>query len=366
MSDGPKCCFRSAKKIGFQNKFCNWADAFQSPNFINTPTLAASYFKIVIMTKILKISILLTFASIGRTYATTWDEPWANKVIKEASSFVLAKIISTKPDKGIRIFVLKTLGGIKLTDTLLIDNFYLLHLCSRSSGHDAEFNTQGIDTCYFFLKQNSENQFCIATPTTGFDYVSDGKVAATFRHSYHQAAVPSVIYEKAMSAVFNNYHNLEYDTAFIKQFVIENLNKSPAGFGKEEIGLFFLQHVALECIYHLKLNIDETLPLPFLDDKNNFHSQVSAARAMISFDTESNRMALLRAIGDTTKRNFVRVMCVWSIGELKPTKYKTSLLELERTASDETDNFGGDFMDPRVCTYVPNLKKSLHDLVEKL
>ncbi len=51
------------------------------------------------------------------------------------------------------------------------------------------------------------------------------------------------------------------------------------------------------------------LVLPFLNDKNNFHSQVSAARAMRAFNTEANKQALLKVIADTCKRDFVRVMC---------------------------------------------------------
>ena len=317
------------------------------------------------MKKYLRILFVLTFLSSANTYATTWDEPWADKVIKGSTSFILAKVIATDPDKGIKIVILKTMSGKKLTDTILINNFYLLDLCS-SSGHGAEFETETIDSCYFFINQNTKGQFCIATPTTGFDYVSDGQVSATFRHSYHQASVPVSVYEKTMTAVFNNYHGLPYDKEYIEKFVNEKLGISPAGFGESEINTFFLQHVALECVYHLKLNIKETLLLPFINDKNNFHNQVSAARAMRAFNTETNKQELLKAIGDTTKRNFVRVMCVWSLSEFNPKELKTQLQKLEESASDERDDFGGNIMDPRICTHIPSLKEALKELVEKL
>lgn len=317
------------------------------------------------MKKYLTILVVLTFLSSANAYATTWDEPWADKVIKGAASFILAKVIAADPDKGIKIVVLKTMSGKKLTDTILINNFYLLDLCS-SSGHGAEFITEVIDSCYFFIDQNSKGQFCIATPTTGFDYVSGGQVSATFRHSYHQAAVPVSVYEKTMTAVFNNYHDLPYDKEYIEKFVNEKLGMSPAGFGESEINTFFLQHVALECVYHLKLNIKEALVLPFLNDKNNFHNQVSAARAMRAFNTETNKQELLKAIGDTTKRNFVRVMCVWSLAEFTPKELKTQLQKLQESASDERDDFGGNIMDPRICTHIPSLKNALKELVDKL
>jgi hypothetical protein len=318
------------------------------------------------MRKYLISLFFITMLSSANSYATTWDEPWADKVIKEATSFILGKVISNNPEKGIKVFVLKTLGGKEVVDTILISNFYLLTICSSSGGHGAEFHTKPIDSCYFFINQNSKGQFSIATPTTGFDYVSDGHVMATFRHSYHQASVPVFVYEKTMTAIFNNYHNLTYDKAYIEKFVIENLSKSPAGFGEDEINTFFLQHVALECVYHLKLNIKETLVLPFLNDTNNFHNQVSAARAMNAFNTETNKQELLKAIGDTTKRNFVRVMCVWSLSDFNLKEFKAQLQHLELTASDERDGFGGNIMDPRVCTHIPTLKNALHKLVDKL
>src|SRR3982750_1471242 len=125
--------------------------------------------------------ILVTVLTITKSFATTWDEPWANQVIKEATSFVLAKVVSSNPEKAIKIRIIKTLGGNSLTDTIFISNFYLLDLCSSSGGHGAEFITETVDSCYFFLKKNDQGQYCIATPTTGFDYVNENHVMATFR-----------------------------------------------------------------------------------------------------------------------------------------------------------------------------------------
>jgi len=318
------------------------------------------------MTRIFKILLLSIVVNSSNSYATTWDEPWADKVIREASSFVLAKVVSNDPEKGIRIVIIKNLSGKELKDTILISNFYLLNICSSSGGHGAEFDTRLVDSCYFFINQNAKGEFCIATPTTGFDYVSDGNVMATFRHSYHQASVPVSVYEETMTAIFNNYHSMSYDRDYISRFVRENLNKAPAGFGENEINIFFLQHVALECVYHLKLDIIGTLLLPFLNDKDNFHNQVSAARALSAVQNERNKIELLKAIGDTTKRNFVRVMCVWSLSKLKPTELKAQLQKIEESASDESDGFGGNIMDPRVCTHVPTLKEALKELIDKL
>jgi hypothetical protein len=127
-----------------------------------------------------------------------------------------------------------------------------------------------------------------------------------------------------------------------------------------------MQHVALECVHHLKLNIDENLIFPFLNNKNNFHSQVSAARALVAFNTNSSKQALLKIIGDTSQREFVQVMCIWTIEEFNPRELKSEIIKLSKTASDESDGFGGNIMDPRICTSLPTVKEALQNLSSKL
>jgi hypothetical protein len=314
----------------------------------------------------IRIFITLSFFLFSSiSYALTWDEPWAEKVIRGSSSFILAKIKSVDEEKGISITIVKTLGGKALQGDILISNFYLLTICSNS-GQAIEFMTQPMDSCYFFIKENEKGEYCIATPTTGFDYLDEGKVVSTYRHSYHQASVPMNVYEMTMTAIFNHYHDVAYDRKPVIDFVNEYLNKKPAGFSPNEIDIFFLQHAALESIYHLKLKeINEILPLPFLNDTTNFHHQVSAARALSAFNTATNKQALIKILHDTSRRNFVKVMCIWSLGELNANDLKASLVKLQATASDETDGFGGNFMDHRVCTSIPTVKDALTDLIAK-
>lgn len=308
----------------------------------------------------------MLISTFSKSYSTTWDEPWADKVIKEASSFVLAKVISTDSKKGIIIEIIKTLGGNDLKGTILISDFYLLSICSTSGGHGAEFETNQVEQCFFFIKQNIDGKYCIATPTTGFDYVSNGEVTSTFRHSYHQASVPLEIYEKTMTSVFNNYHNIKYDEKFITDFVNETLSKKPAGFSETEIKTFFLQHVALECIYHLRLKVNLNLIIPFLNDTENFHSQISGARAIIAINTVESKQELLKVINDKSRRNFVKVICIWSLEELNAKELKSELQKIEKNASEEDDGFGGNIMDPRICTSIPTVKAALENLLKKL
>ena len=301
------------------------------------------------------LSVSLAFTP---AYATTWNEPWADEVIKGASSFVLAKVVKSDPQKGVEIRVIKILGGKELPASLSITSFYLLNLCSTSDD-GPEFHIAETDSCYFFIHQDAKGQYGIATPTTGFDYVDEGKVVATFRHSYHQASVPVAVYEMTMTAIFNHYHGLPYKEAEVRRFIDTYLALSPAGFGEGEIDTFFLQHVALEMVHHLRLAIDERLVYPFLNDGGNFHNQVSAARALVAFPTPATKEALLRALGDTSKRNFVKVMCVWSLKELQPADALSTLTQLQSGASEEEDDFGGILWTRGSVRRCPTSKKPL-------
>jgi hypothetical protein len=310
--------------------------------------------------------LLIIFLISVNLHATTWDEPWQDKVIKEADSFVLAKIKSFDRNQGVDIEIIRTLAGKELKGTIRITDFYLLKLTSVSTGNDAHFEFEEIRESYFFIKKNEKGKYCIATPTTGFDYIEGGKVNATYRHSYHQALVPVDIYEKTMTAIFNNYHSLPYDKKFINDYVREFLLRKPAGLDSAEIETFFNQHVALECIYHLRLKGYYRQVIPFLYDTSNFHNQVSAARALIAYNTPECKQELLKVISDTTRNHFVQVICIWTLSAFNPKEMKDKLIKIEKSAPDEPNGFGGDIMDPRMGTYFPTVKKALEKLIGTL
>lgn len=318
------------------------------------------------MRKSLSLLLLSITFTVARAYATTWNEPWADKVIRSSTSFVLAKVISSEPEEGVKIRVIRTISGKELKDSLEITGFSLLEVCSTSGGHGPEFRVNEADSCFFFISQDKDGKYCIATPSTGFDYVHQGKVKATYRHSYHQALVPFDVYEKTMTAVFNHYHSLPYDKEYLSKFINEQLSKAPAGFDEEEINTFFLQHVAMECVYHLRLKVDENLLLPFLNDPENFHNNISAARALAASGTPTSKQALLKIINTPGQNTFLQVICVWTLAEYHPAELKDLLRKTETSASEEQNSFGGNIMDPRVCTSIPTVKEALQTLIAKL
>ena len=299
-------------------------------------------------------------------YATTWDEPWHDIVVKESDSFVFARIDSSNSKKGVNLTIIKNISGRQIVGKIKINDFYLLNFTSYSGNGGGFFHFSGAKEGYFFIKQNKNKNYCIATPTTGFAIVENGLVYATYRHSYHQALVPVDIYEKTMEAIFNNYHGLSYDISYIRNFISQYITRQPAGLTNSEMDTFFLQHVALETIYHLRFSEYYSEILPFLAETLSFQIQVSAVRALTAFNTDQCKNELIRIINAPNRNAFVQVMSVWALSEFMPIELKSALIELEKNASNEYNGFGGNIMDPRVGTYIPSVKIALQDLIEKL
>lgn len=300
--------------------------------------------------------------------ATTWDEPWQDEIIKNSEYFVYAEVIKNDHIKGTTINILKSICGKELSGEILISDFYLLHLCSYSDGHGPEFQFDKEENYYFFLAINEDGNYCISTPSSGFAYLDqeENKVFATYRHSYHQALVDPELYEKTMTTLFQFYHNEPYETQYIIEFATEYLNKSPAGVEEFELENFFNQHVAMEMLYHLKLGgFYEELKY-FLQDNSNFHNQISAARALRAYNTEECKTLLIEAIANPDYDDFVKVICIWTLQEFKPIGKKTELEALVDSVSDLDNGFGGNIMDPRVCTNFPTVKTALKELLATL
>jgi hypothetical protein len=316
------------------------------------------------ISKLLPAVILALISSIAT--ATTWDEPWQDQVIKQADCFVLAEIIVCDGAKSATISIEKTLAGKQLSGKIKITDYYLLHLGSYSYTSELDFAFNKANSYYFFIKKDSAGNYCLATPTSGYAMLEKDKVYATYRHSYHQALVDADVYEKTMTSIFNNYHGLPYDKAYIEAFVKKYLSMKPSGFEKDEMETFFNQHVALECIYHLKMGGYYEQILPFLHDTTNFHNEVSAARALRAYNTPECKQQLMHVISDTTIEGFIRVICLWTISEFKPTELKEDMTKLVANASVKESGFGGDIMDPRVGTRFPNVKEALEELIAKL
>lgn len=303
--------------------------------------------------------IILTTLS---SYATTWDEPWQKEIIEQSEYFVLAEVIKISETK-VTVEIEKAFGK-QIEGKIVIDNFFLLHICSYSSGHGPEFNFIKNEKGYFFLKKGDNGNYQIPTPSSGFDRIVEGKVHATYRHTYHQAAVDPETYELTYNEIWNKFHGTEYDTTKINSFINTNITKEPAGFEADEIDLFFLQHSALETAYLLDIKLDfETLKK--FSESENFHSQVSALRAFSHSPTEQSKKYLLEYIQNEDKGNFTKVIAIWSLWNMGDEKINKQLIKLKDKISGEETGFGGNIMDPRVCTHFPSPKNAIVELENK-
>lgn len=309
--------------------------------------------------------LLAFFFLTASLHATTWDEPWMDDVIREADCLVLARVTAAAED-SVAVTIVRTVAGKEIGPHIVLTRFHQLHLCSMSGGHGPEFGLEGVDSIYLFIRGNSDSGYGIATPTTGFAVVEEGRAIATYRHSYHQAYASIGLYEKTMSAIFNHYHDRPYDTASVRAYADSMLALPPVPLTEENVETFFAQHVALETIHHLRLPGYYERLVPFARDTGNFHNAISGARALVAEDSEECRRVLLEMVADESVGDFVRVMALRSLLEFDPTDLREELIEIGTTASDEMNGFGGGIMDPRVCTGLPSVKKAIEKAVEKM
>lgn len=302
--------------------------------------------------------ILTTISS----YATTWDEPWQKEIIEQSEYFILGKVIKVSETK-VTVQIEKAFGK-QLEGKIVIDNFFMLHICSTSGGHGPEFNFEKNERGYFFLKKGDNGNFQIPTPSSGFDRIVERKVHATYRHTYHQASLDPEIYELTYNEIWNKYHNSEFDIAKIKTFINTNLSKEPAGFEEDEIDLFFKQHSALETAYLCGIELEFETLKKFVEC-DNFHSQVSALRAFGILKTDEAKKYLLEYIQNDEKDNFTIVIAIWSLWGMGDKDFNKQLSDLKESLSDEETGFGGNIMDPRVCTHFPSPKNAVIELERK-
>jgi hypothetical protein len=292
--------------------------------------------------------------------ATTWDEPWQKEIIQKSKYFVYAKVLNAD-EKTLEIEVIKSIGG-ELSGKIIINGFFMLNLCSASSGNNPGFELfSGGDVGYFFLSKSEDDKYQLPTPTSGFAKIVNAEVYATYRHSYHQASVPIDVYELTYKEIWKYYHKGKPDLKLLQVFIEENLAKKPSGFKEDEIKTFFLQHVALETAYLLNMSLDFNMMKKFAESEN-YHSQISAIRVIGLRNDKLSKDYLLNFITSESTNNFAKVMAVWSIRDFKDSSLITKLIRKENEVSDEDTGFGGNLMDPRVCTYVPSPKSAIEEL----
>jgi len=308
--------------------------------------------------KKLTIILLALLTSIS-TYATTWDEPWKKEIIEESDYFILGQVVEAT-DSMLTVEIEKSFGK-ELAGQIQIDDFFMLHICSSSGGHGPEFHFEKEVKGYFFLKKGENGNYQIPTPSSGFDLIVDEKVSATYRHSYHKASIDIETYEMTFTAIWNKLHDLDFDKAEVESFIESSLSKEVAGFEEYEIDLFFEQHASLETAYLLDIELDIEVLKKF-SESDNFHSQISALRAFSNLDSDQAKEYLLAYIQNEKHENFPKVIAIWSLWGMGDKKLNQQLSAIKEELSDEQTGFGGNIMDPRICTHFPSPRNAIAEL----
>jgi hypothetical protein len=305
------------------------------------------------------IFTLLALISLS-SHATTWDEPWQKEIIENAEFFVLAEILSCDKEKGLEIKLIKTFGA-SLEGSLIIDDFFMLDICSSTGGQKPEFHFLAGSQGYFFLKKSDHGSYAIPTPTAGFDRIYEGEVIATYRHTYHQASISPELYELTYSEIWNYYHKSAYSNDKIMTFVEEQIAIEPASLVETESVLFFKQHAALETIFLLDIEIDFLSLKPFAESEE-FHASISGLRAMKNCDVKEAGIFLMNFVLDSKHDNFRKVIAIESLWEICTLKQKKKIWNNRTYLSEDSEGFGGNIMDPRVCTHFPSPRSAVERL----
>ena len=167
-----------------------------------------------------------------------------------------------------------------------------------------------------------------------------------------------------MQAIWNYYHDLDYQREPILRFLRDQLSLAPAGLEESELTLFFKQHVALELIYHLRLDHEIDQIIPFLSSEN-FHAQVSAVRALASSKEAKSLELLIDLLKDSSTGDFCKTLAIETIQKKEWRQFRKQLQKIGRKLSDESTGFGGNLMDPRVCTTIDSPKQAIYKLLGK-
>ena len=303
-----------------------------------------------------------------RAWATTWDEPWQDEVLRKADTLVKAEVLAND-GKSINLKVVETLAGAQISEKATVEGFSLLRLTSFSPGADeTKFAFKKGQFYYFLLtKQKDGKTWAVATPTAGYARVEDGTVYATYRHSFHQALVPRELYETTMKAIFLKTHGKDVDADALRKTLLPILKQAPQGAPKDaeekdQAKRFFEQHAALETLAYFASADDLKIIEPFLKC-DSYHVQISAVRAVGGINSREARERLL-AFLEGDGNGFAKVMAVWALKRQNARDCLPKLKELERKASGDRVGFGGNLMDPRVGTHFPgSVKSAIEDLV---
>jgi hypothetical protein len=313
--------------------------------------------------------LLVALACHCNAQATTWNEPWHKEVVSGATSLGLYEIVDSQPHT-VTLKQLKHIAGDDTGATVQLRSFYALRLTSLSSGDKPEFRLPQGRRAYFYLKR-VDTGWAIATPTSGYALLNaNGKVAATYRFSAHQALIDPQLYETTQRCIFQKLHGVDHCDPTITTFIATELAKPASGIGADETPEgqqeFFRQHAALETAGFIGTSLPDDLLERFLT-KSDVHVQISALRALAGSSRSDKADRLMRFVEDNNATMPARVVAVLLLKEVGAHQMKARLQAYASQASEEETGLGMALMDPRIGTWFPSsLKQAVRVVGEQL
>ncbi|KAA1166991.1 MULTISPECIES: hypothetical protein [Pseudoalteromonas] len=308
---------------------------------------------------VILISVLCCFKSL----AHTWDEPWHGDVVKGANSFAIFKVLKNT-GSSLKLELIKHISGEKPHPNIIVNDFYLYDVVTTNAESDEHgfWLKDGVNAYMFLLKQG--DSYKIATPTSGYaEILEDGSVAATYRHSLHQAKAQTENYEKTQVCIFNKLHGSSCSTETIEESIITPLNEKVAILSAQatasDFELFFKQHAALETSFLIEYPLEFDVLKPFLTSQF-FHAEISGVRAL-SVGSGTNKVEqLISFIKKDKSSDVAKVMALIMLKNLDGKNVNPSIVEYYDQASEAEVSLGGNFMDPRIGTWYPHsVKKAI-------
>lgn len=287
--------------------------------------------------------------------ATTWNEPWHREVVSAATSFGLYEVVQSTPD-AVTLKRVKHLAGEETGADVVVDAFYALALTSQSAGHGPALRLPAGTRAYFHLKRTGK-AWAIATPSAGYAVLrSDGKVAATYRISMHQALVEAPLYEDTQVCIFLALHRQACDRrigAFIDAELAKPVELMTDASTNASLAGFFRQHVALETASLMPHAVAGPILERFLSAPG-MHVQMAALRVLAASPRPDRARRLMQFVEDDKANMSARILAATLLQETGAHEMKQRLRDYAVTASEQDAGLGIALIDPRIGTRFPD------------
>lgn len=303
-----------------------------------------------------RLACLLLLLLAPLAHAGTWDEPWHDEVLRQADTLGLYEVVQVDAKK-LTLRRIRTLAGEQTPDQLVVDGLYRLPHHEDTAGHGLDESMAFVEAgeqSYLLLKR-VDGHWQLPTPSSGFaTLIAEGRVAATYRASFHQAVQDADDYERVQACLFRALHDGECDVATLAAELDAPLAETPGGLNGTEADAerFFRQHVALESAALLKRSLPLSTLEPFLQDAG-YHTQLSAVRALVVNAEPGRNARLLAFIQDPERDVSARAMGVQLAAGLGDAALIAALKAYGPEAPEDEAALAMDIMDPRIGTRFP-------------